>query len=439
MSAVPSALMYQDALRPRAPKASVNRVSFQPDSGGTFSASGQNVIRIPIQSASQFLDTRRSHVRMNLSFTATTNTVYLRSVYSLIDRVRVLSGSNVLEDIPRFGQIVNRYIDLFLAQDQRAGQYNLALPSGQGNSGAALFWGNDIRTWVKAAAGTTTSGVLDFPLPLLGVMNMTSSQHGQDDGLYLPLPLMQPIYLEITLRNNNNDMFYTVTGAAGTVSNVTISQVSYEGCCIDFGPEVVQRLKDSVMAAGGKVFVSTSTYQVSVLSSATQAMNLTVATRARSVKGIANITQLVTQAAGSLDIDYDASIFDNTSEWYLLANGVRYPQQPLTKPSDYRRHLEYYAGKPLKGIGAVLDNFNSDDVTPSALGDPIGSFMAGVDLESKSGQDFIEGGYNAAEGASQITINHTMATAQAKYVTVLVHVDGVLVIDALTKDCSMSI
>jgi hypothetical protein len=345
----------------------------------------------------------------------------------------------VLEDIPRYGQIVNRYIDLFLAQDQRASQYNLALPSGQGNLGASTYWGNDIDTWFQAAAGVTASATLDFPLPLSGVMNMTSSQHGQDDGLYLPLPMMQPIYLEITLRNNANDIFYTVTASPGTVSNVTINQVSYEGCCIDFGPEVVQRLKDSVMAQGGKVFVSTNTYQISVLSSATQAMNLTVATRARSVKGIANITQRVTQASGALDIDYDASIYDTTSEWYLLANGVRFPQQPLTKTSDYRRHLEYYAGKPLKGLGAVYDNFNSDNAAPTATGAAVGSFMVGVDLESKSGADFIEGGYNAAEGASQITINHTMATAQAKYVTVIVHVDGVLVIDAMTKDCSMSI
>lgn len=72
MSAVPTSLMYADALKPKAPKATLNRVSFQPDSGGTFAPTGQNIIRVPVFSAGQFLDTRRSHMRLNLAFTATT-------------------------------------------------------------------------------------------------------------------------------------------------------------------------------------------------------------------------------------------------------------------------------------------------------------------------------------------------------------------------------
>jgi hypothetical protein len=168
-------------------------------------------------------------------------------------------------------------------------------------------------------------------------------------------------------------------------------------------------------------------------------MNLTVSTRARSVKGIAEIVQLATQAAGTIDIDYDASIWDSTTEWFLLANGSRYPQQALTNDSDVRRHLEYYLGKPLRGVGASRLNFLSNDVTPAADGSAVGSAMFGVDLESKSGSDFIEGGYDSSLGASQITINHTQATPQAKFLTVITHIDCIFVVDVMTKDVSVSI
>lgn len=441
MSAVPTSLMYADALKPKAPKATLNRVSFQPDSGGTFAPTGQNIIRVPVFSAGQFLDTRRSHMRLNLAFTATTGPVYLRSIYSLFDRLRVISSSGaVLEDIPRYGQIVNRYLDLVLARDQRASLPNLGLGYGIGTEGANADWANDVDTWTTATAGNTSSQVYDFPLPMSGFLNMTSAMHGQNDGLYLPLPMMQQFYIELTLRNRDNDIFYTnASGTAGTVSGVAITNVSYDAQLVDFGPEIVQRLRDAVMAQGGKVFVSSATYQVSVLASSSAAMNLTVSTRARSIKGIAEIVQLATQAAGTLSVDYDASIWDTTSEWYLLANGARYPQQPLANAADVRRALEYYLGKPLRGPGANVVNFNSNVVAPLADGSAVGSAMFGIDLESKSGQDFIEGGYDSSLGASQITINHTQATAQAKYITVMTHIDCIFVVDATTKDVSVSI
>ncbi len=448
--AIPSSLLYADALKPKAPPATLNRVSFQPDSGGSFSPSGQNIIRIPVFSAGQFLDTRRSHMRLNLAFTATTGPIFLRSIYSLFDRLRVISSSGaVLEDIPNFGLIVNKYLDLVLSQDQRATQPNIGLSSGLGTQSLGAVppplndvncWANSVSTWTQALAGATNSTTYDFPLPLSGFLNMTSAMHGQTDGLFTPLPLMQQYYIELTLRNNANDIFYTNTaGTAGTVSNVAVTSVSYEAQLVDFGPEIVARLKEAVMAQGGKVFISSATYQVSQLASSSATMNLTVSTRARSVKGIAHIVRVATQQAGTIGEDYDASIFDSTTEYYLLANGSRYPQSALTNANDIRRNLEYYLGKPLRGVGAVRNNFISDDTTPNALGNSVGSAMFGIDLESKSGSDFIEGGYNSSLGSSQITINHTQATAQAKYITVMTHVDAIFVVDAMTKDVSVSI
>jgi hypothetical protein len=250
---------------------------------------------------------------------------------------------------------------------------------------------------------------------------------------------MSQFYIELTLRSNVNDIFYTLGTSAGTVSNVAINNVSYEAQLVDFGPEIISRLRDAVMAqGGGKVFVSSATYQVSQLASNSAQMNLTVSTRARSVKGIAHIVRLATQQAGTLAIDCDASIYDSTSEYYLLANGSRYPQTSLTNSNDIRRHLEYYMGKPLRGIGGIRNNFITNNVEPGA-GIAVGSSMFALDLESKSGSDFIESGYNSSLGSSQITINHTQATAQAKLITVITHVDCIFIVDALTKDVSVSI
>jgi hypothetical protein len=433
--------MYADALKPKAPRATLNRVNFQPDSGGSYSPNGQSIIRLPVFSAGQFLDTRRSHMRLTLAFTATTGPIYLRSIYSLFDRLRIISSSGaVLEDIPRYGQMVNKYLDLVLARDQRASLPNLGLSTGSGTQAANTEWAYDVDTWVQAAAAATNTATYDFPLPLSGFFNMTSAGTGQHDGLYMPLPMQQQVYIELTLRNNVNDIFYTNAAAtAGTVSDVAITNVSYDAQLVDFGNEIVTRLRDAVMSQGGKVFISSNTYQVSVLASNSAAMNLTVSTRARSVKGIAEIVQLATQAAGTIGVDYDASIWDSTTEWFLLANGSRYPQQALTNDSDVRRHLEYYLGKPLRGVGASRLNFLSDDITPAADGSAVGSAMFAVDLESKSGSDFIEGGYDSSLGASQITINHTQATAQAKFLTVITHIDCIFVVDVMTKDVSVSI
>ena len=275
MSSYPQQLAYSGGLKPAGVKAKMNRTEFFPLSAGTYAPYSARVITIPI-SSQMFMDSTRTWLSFSLTATATTADAYLRSGYSIFSRLRVLnSGGQVLEDIQDYGLLVNKYIDLLVEPAVRGGQLS-ACGFGDnqlGLSGTTLNALNtaNLLTWT-AGAGSLTS-VIQLPLALSGIMNMTSARHGDaGQGLYLPICLAQGgIYVELTLRDNAYDMF---EGTATTaLSGVSVSNVKLSAMMLDFGAEVVANLKQAILAQGGRAFISTESYNVQTLSSASTVLS----------------------------------------------------------------------------------------------------------------------------------------------------------------------
>jgi hypothetical protein len=443
MEAFQNQLRYSSALKPKGASHRLIRASFQPLSSGTFTTSNR-IITIPISSPSFFLDTNRSYLRLTGSFTAANQTVYLRSAYSMIDRVRVLSSSGaVLSDTQQYGYLANRFLDHLLPASVRGGQ---GADAGFGNSQVATVDSTSVGAlfasqWVQATAGNTTSFQFCVPIILDPVMTMSSGTNEDKQGVWMPLPLMNEIRLEVTLRSSLEDIFDIVT-AGGSVSSFSLS-ATYEAQLIDLGPEIPRQLQQSVMQAGGKLFLSLSQYMTQTMSSATTTKNYQIAARAKSVRGIWWSDQLVS-AVNSYGNQYDTGIFDNHRDIYLLINGRQYPENRIgTAPvasenaREVREQLSYFYGKSMVGPLASQPCFTSSAVATTVGGTPVGSFACGIDLEGNA-QSFLENGYDLSTGNANITINYTTANATAVNTIIAVHMDCILVVDVMTKECMMT-
>jgi hypothetical protein len=382
-----------------------------------------------------FLDTSRSFVTLNVSATVATQPAYLRSGYSLFSRLRVLnSGGQVLEDIQNFGLWANRYIDMLISPAQRGGQLSsvgfASNQSGvQGGAQQALSTAN----MMTFPAGATTSFDLVVPLALSGILNMTSARHGDaGQGLYLPLGITNGgIQIELTLRDSVYDCLEGI--ATTSITALSVTNVKYSAMLLDFGPEVLMNLKQAIMAQGGRAFVSSESYNVQTLASASTARSFNVAFKARSVKGIAWINRLATQNNSDVN-SYDASVYYTPTDTYILAAGVRVPPQPINNWPQHLENLQEYFGRPCVGPFGSSACYTSNTIAfaNQAL---LGSFMSGIDLESV--RDYLESGADAS-GTVNFVINQTTTDASSTYTDVCVHFDQVVIFDVMSGQITTS-
>ncbi len=439
MSSFPQQLAYSGALKPAGVKARMNRTEFLPLSAGTFSPAGARIITIPV-SSQMFLDTSRSFVTLNVSATVATQPAYLRSGYSLFSRLRVLnSGGQVLEDIQNFGLWANRYIDMLVPPSQRGGQLTASGFASNQNG----VWRDPAGSTVQGAlttdnmmafpAGATTSFDLVIPLALSGILNMTSARHGDaGQGLYLPLGITNGgIQIELTLRDSFYDCLEGV--ATTSITALSVTNVKYSAMLLDFGPEVLMNLKQAIMAQGGRAFISSESYNVQTLASASTARSFNVAFKARSVKGIAWINRLATQNNSDVN-SYDASVYYTPTDTYILAAGVRVPPQPINNWPQHLENLQEYFGRPCVGAFAPSACYTSNTIAFAnrAL---LGSFMSGIDLESV--RDYLESGADAS-GTVNFVINQTTTDASSTYTDVCVHFDQVVIFDVMSGQITTS-
>lgn len=434
MSSYPQQLAFSGALKPAGVKAKMNRTEFYPLSAGTFSPSSARVCTIPI-SSNAFMDTTRSWLNFTVSATVATANAYLRSGYSMFSRLRILNqGGQVLEDLMDYGLLVNKYIDLLVDPATRGGQLSsCGFGDAQVGLNSTILNALEFDNLQTFTAGATTSFTVQLPLALSGIMNMTSSRHGESgQGLYLPLCLAQGgLYLELTLRDNAYDM---LEGTATTsITALNISNVRFSAMMLDFGAEVVANLKQAILAQGGRAFISTESYNVQTLSSASTVRSFNLAFKARSVKGIAWINRLATQNGSPVN-SYDASVYYAPTNTYILASGMRIPAQPIETYAEFVANLQDYFGKPLKGAFAARQVYTSDAI---AFADATiqGSAMFGVDLESV--RDYLESGMDA-QGNVSFVLNQTTTSSASTITTVITHFDQVLICDVVSGQWSVS-
>jgi hypothetical protein len=388
----------------------------------------------------------------------------------------------VLESIDvGYGTLVNKFVNLFQARDVRAAQAeDLAMCRNMGNSADGTNLEDALDTTANAGPATkgnwrkftqTKNGSgnrvqINMPIPFLGLMSLSSPGNAEhSEGLYVPLAYTSGIFLEIYLRPNAVDSFVSPPDGVAPILHVqatdftyTLSDVSLDAQMVSFGPALTQEIKQRVVQAGGKMFISTSTYNVIQQSFSTANFQATVTQRCKSLQGIALWTQL-NAARNAIGASYDASYWDGVSqtvdysgqvESYLLLAGVPYPAQRIQSVADTKSALAAFAGKPLRGKGATIVNFapwagtgggsgsNIATAEPTLTGTvALGETMFGIDLSSSQAQSWLEQGYKADSGNTQIQYYIGQNTGVAKNAFIVSHYDLIYEFDVVNRTVSV--
>ena len=106
---LPKTLNYQDVL-PLAVESRARRRTFFPVNGQSFSATGNNIIRIDL-SADALLDTQHSYLRFTLTNDAAKSSgIDYAGGHSFIRRLRVEQSGTVLEDINSYNRLMGAIV-----------------------------------------------------------------------------------------------------------------------------------------------------------------------------------------------------------------------------------------------------------------------------------------------------------------------------------------
>lgn len=433
---LPDMIRYSKALNAVGVDSKFNLRRLRPQTSNGGYSSSNRTITIPISGQDLFIDTNRSYLTAKLTVVAATNPVFLdNSFYSLIDSIRVLSGSGgVIEEIANYNFIANRLADFNLSVDERQGIRGKC--AGFSNSGAP-----STTSPISFAAGTT-SKYFTVPIVASGVMNMSSKAH--NGGVFLPAALMNGgLFLEINLAPNVNDPFYTDAAAAGTLTSWTLDDVSYDAAVISFDSAVVNQLKMATEAAGGVLLSSYTYHGQTVSAGSSDAVSLNLNERANSIRSIYVQPRLDDQNNNIQRTVFSslAPTATNINAFLQIASQY-YPNVPLQNLNDCERELMKALGTDCAGM--VSRDFYEDstaaDVTTTLSGGSaitkFPRFTLGFDTESF--RELLESGISNKNNSQPIIVNMTYGTTAVRSYVIHTLVDMIVRIDGATREVTSS-
>lgn len=257
----PSAIRYSQ-ITPLAVGGKALQKKFLPVSGGSYS--NQNLIcRINIASASEFLDTQNSYLKVVYTNMSATNVQIDNSAHSLINKIRITgrSGGSDLENTLQYHQLAAILSDLQLPANYRQSIHGYIGGYGNGGSVASLATSVAVGGALSTGGGFPLTNPLsnglgeDWVAPnasrtyLISLVSMLGSLNQK----YIPLFLTGDLQLEITFEPNSQFVSTANVAAAGAdpaARNFSISTVEYIGHCVEFSGDVADKLRMAVMSEG---------------------------------------------------------------------------------------------------------------------------------------------------------------------------------------------
>ena len=405
---LPSQMRFSD-MTPLGLASKSKKIKFLPNNGGPFS-NVSNIIRIPISSASAFLDPSFTTLKFTYTNNSGATVQFDSSANSVIQRIRLISASGGdLEDIRHYGYLVSMLSDLQYSLYQRFtksyegyGYNGVVYPA---ISAGAQIVANQIAipAVTEASLGTgeismaNNTGVTVI-LPILSSLIGTSARK------YLPLFLTGQIMLEIELANLYSP-FVTV-GADANMTGYQVSAVELHCQMVEFDADVNQSLIQMSMKNG--LFLHGNSWASFFNAAANANPSLVISERLKSVKSLFTCFSLTPADSQTRHM---ARHHGGVTGLSFTIGSDHYPNQPISgTASDYKTNCEYLL-ETLKAIGeygnvmhqSIINpvNFASPDVSATS----VGRAVYGIDLDAFS-KSPIESGVNTVLN-NPITINVT--------------------------------
>lgn len=457
---VPKSIDYTSIL-PMAVESRVRRRGFVPSNGASFVSNQNNIIEIPV-SASAFLDTKHSFLRMNfLNTTGTSFGVDFGGGSGLINRLRILQGGTVLSDCREYGRLMSAII--LPCQSTESSLATRSIREGQryanGTTGALPATGvTGVATAAEisgAAINAPTNPNDSTCLAAAGSnyvfsMPLTNGLLGTTQDKLIPLFLLNsaPIVIEITLAPALDVGTY---GAAP--AGYTINDVRYMASLVETGPAVEDQIRMVQQESGGRLVlngVDFAHHTGNIPANTIGRVSLPIPVRKKSIKSVLFVGASQTYAGGAgaqinrYNLSYGGML--QLSEYQLSFGSRRIPEIPIGSQfpgggqlffkAQYFEELAKCFGstKSAHGLGVLarVNNSNFSGTTagmaqPSAAGGAGPMFTLhfcpfGIDCEAfqpdGKGGGALESGIDTASSSTPLELNLDIGQAMLEAMVV---------------------
>jgi hypothetical protein len=431
---IPSQLRYSD-LTPLGLSSKSKKMKFLPQNAGTFT-NNSNIIRIPISSASAFLDPAFTSLKFDYTNTSGQTVQFDGSANSVIQRMRLVSASGGdLEDIRHYGYLVNVLSDLQYSLHQRftksyegygysgitrgavVAQVGGATLYAEGAAGQLAY--TVVAQPVLAAVSETSIGTGELSLAngasATIMLPILSSLIGSQAKKYLPLFLTGQIMLELELANN-----YAPFVSAVAVTNFSISSVELHCQLVEFDADVNQNLISMSLKNGLYLHGTSWASYTSALNGANP--SIVISERLKSVKSI--FTCFSPAPADSTE-RYMARSAAGVTELSFRIGSEIYPNQPIRgTAADSTKNCEFIL-ETLKAIGEYNSLGHQSLINPVNFASSavslvsVGRAVFGIDLDAFS-KSPIESGVNTVLN-NPVTISASSANFAGNNFTFMLH------------------
>lgn len=329
----------------------------QPNNASTFTTQG-SVIQISLpQLQRSFYESNSMYLTGRITFTTNganpDDDLYMNpaGAYGCFSRWTVrTSGGNTLDDIQNPGYIANVMLNASLTSAERASCANsMLLNERADNSNLGMSFN------VANAAGRVL--ILDFALPMIGLLNMTK---------YLPAYGTELI-LELTLAPATS-MVIASTANVG-VATFTFSNIELVTQVLEFSPSSFQMIQQQY---ADKIVLKSETYSFGSTTLPAQAqgvVDIPFQIRCNSLKRLFLICSPNNVAEG---VGY-GSVNPNANSIAFINNGLSYPQRGVqcTKPAEVWSQM-------LKAYGGLYSADKSTQISIGAFRRASTAYVAGV-------------------------------------------------------------
>ena len=452
---LPSSLDYTKILPIAAGNPRAMRRTFLPVNGQSFTAAGNNIVRIEI-SADQFWDPMHSYLRFDITNGAATSAMDFGGGHGFIRRLRLEQAGSIIMDTNRYDRLLAGIL-----LPSQGGYDNLQhrtitenIPGGNNVSAAAG------ATTAPIAAGVATGSVTTAPAPAtdyLAAAATTSYSIPLVGGLFsqdklVPLQLLSssPLTIEIELAPAVDAM----VSAAGGNTDYTMANVRYIAQLVETSPDVDAQVRMVQEMSGGHIVLNSTDYthfSGQVPANAAGQVAINVPARRKSLKSLlfvgasqtgANFTNFRQSFGGNLGLN----------NYFVKIGSINHPATPI--------ECRFTAGGPggalLNGRGEALTELAKCFGTAGSLigtgilnrmnyallsgavangrlaaGVPFKFSPFGIDLEAFQ-RTAIESGVNTADRSTPISLILDIGTvlAEVQVVDAFVSFDSLYYIDS---------
>tara|TARA_R110002012_G_scaffold98492_2_gene236121 strand:- start:545 stop:1933 length:1389 start_codon:yes stop_codon:yes gene_type:complete len=386
MAEANSSLMNYANMKRRAVSSKAIRQKI-PSSNGTSFQLGQTInIDLPANVANTFFDFNLSYLSFKISNNSGATATFDKSAYSLINRLQILTGGQVISDLQNYNVLASALFDLDVSPSYKANVGNVLLGTTAKNQGISIADG-DSHT---------------FALPLiLNPLHLTTPMR------YIPAFSRDQIRLRITLEDAVRAFF-----TAGAEANSEFSIVDVEMVCysVELSPEAFRMVDDMT---GGVYNIVANDFRnaTSTIGATDSTLTATLGFSMSSMESLYVVH--IPQANNTHNALAVSGRSKNYLEQYqLFINGKSYPQLPIkcddTNTTDSGNLAESLAETMI--ASHALSNYdhhssiNVNNQGASADGVPAGAgALIPADVIVQSGGTTCPFGLNTGNGADLTT------------------------------------